>query len=134
MLHWRGAPHSLSRNVTIRRRTRCAAEYPPYHLIIYYDRPFQRIQDYVDTCFLRPPYRNKEGQAGLCSFPQEPATRRFHDVPVLYLRPPLRQHGKRPGAYKARKIVSSEVWPCRRALHNRQAVWCHRAVLRQEAC
>ena len=87
----------------------------------------------MDTRVFRPSHRDKARQAGVRPVSQEPAARRLYDVPILNLRAPLRQHGERTGAYKARKVVSSEVWPCRRTVYYRQAVWLDRAVLRQEA-
>ena len=87
----------------------------------------------MDTRVLRPSDRNETRQAGLCPVPQEPAARRLHDVPVLNLHPPLRQHGERTGAHQAREVVPAQARARRRALHNRQAVRLNRAVLRQEA-
>ena len=94
--------------------------------------PFQRIQDYVDTRVLRPPHRNKARQASLRPVQEKPATRRLHDVPVLNLRAPLRQHGKRPSAHKAREIVPPAIRPRRHTLHHRQAIRLDRTVLRQK--
>ena len=99
---------------------------------MWYARPFQRIQNNVDTSFLRPADGDKARQAGLCPFSQELAARWFHHVPVLHLRPPLRQHGERTGAHKARKIISAKVRSCWGAVHNRQAVRVHWAVLWSE--